>query len=217
MGEPVKIDWSKLFGSREKIRDRYRSIWRVPLVKRRHYLYKQFLKDGCRFLDVGAGSRSASRDFDRIGMQVIYKSMDVDKGVQHDYYDLEQVDQKFDALLLSEVIEHLTLPEGFELLTRCNGILEKQGIIFVSTPNIYHPNKFLSTADHKTPYAFDELAGLLALAGFEVKGLYRVYNDALHRYIMKVYLFEFLFRFLSMDYAPSIIIVAEKKGIQASP
>jgi hypothetical protein len=102
--------------------------------------------------------------------------------------------------------------EGVNMLKRLRDVLKDDGLILVSTPNIYHPNKFFTTADHKTYYAYDELAAVMDLTGYEVKELYRSFNDAFHRYVMKAYIFGFLFRFLEIDYAYTIFAIGKKRA-----
>jgi predicted SAM-dependent methyltransferase len=109
-----------------------------------------------------------------------------------------------------EVIEHMPLQEGLDLMKKLYSIMNERGVIILSTPNIFNPARYMRDATHKTFYAYDELCGLLNLAGFEIKGVYRSYNDAFHRYVLKIYLLGWLFRFLGIDYAYSIFVVGER-------
>ena len=204
------IEWSKLFSAREKIHRRYRSIWDIPLIKKRSALLKDILKDGMSILDVGAGSKGMKEEIERAGVHITYRSMDTDRNIEHDFYDIADIYEVFDCITLFEVIEHLSFPDGFELLKRLRARLNENGILILSTPNIFTPGRFMRDTTHKTFYAYDELCGLLDLAGYKIKKVYRSYNDAIHRYLLKVYLFGFLFRFFGIDYAYSIFIVAEK-------
>jgi len=209
--EDKTIEWSKLFSAREKVHKMYRSIWDVPLIKKRSALLRLILRDGMSLLDVGAGSKGVKEEIEKVGLKITYKSMDVDVNVQHDFYDIEDVHEVFDVVILSEAIEHMSFSEGIHMLKRLRDVLRDGGIILVSTPNIFHPNKFFTTADHKTYYAYDELAAVMDLAGYEVKELYRSFNDAFHRYVLKVYIFGFLFRFLDIDYAYTIFAIGKKR------
>jgi 2-polyprenyl-3-methyl-5-hydroxy-6-metoxy-1,4-benzoquinol methylase len=139
-----------------------------------------------------------------------YKSMDVDRSNPHDYYDVESITEQFDAIIMFEVIEHLSLQEGIELMNKLYNRLNNGGIIIVSTPNIFNPARYMRDATHQTFYAYDELCGLFSIAGFDVKEVYRSYNDAFHRYLLKVYILGWLFRVLGIDYAYSIFVVGEK-------
>ena len=208
--ENKAIKWSKLFSAREKIHKRYRSIWDVPLIKNRSALLKRILKDDMKLLDVGAGMKGMEEEIERAGIHVTYRSMDTDRGIEHDFYEVDDIHEIFDCITLFEVIEHLSFPDGFELLKRLRARLNENGILILSTPNIFTPGRFMRDTTHKTFYAYDELCGLLDLTGYKIKKVYRSYNDAIHRYLLKVYLFGFLFRFFGIDYSYSIFIVAEK-------
>jgi SAM-dependent methyltransferase len=204
------IEWSKLFSAREKIHKRYRSIWNVPLIKKRSALLRRILKDDMSLLDIGAFTKGTKAEINKIGIKIDYKSMDLDHNIEHDFYNIEDVKEQFDVVALFEVIEHMPFKEGWELLKRSRDIVKDDGIIVVSTPNVFHPSRFFTTSTHKAFYMYDELAGLIEMAGFEIIDLYRSFNDAFHRYVLKVYVFDFLFRFLSIDYAYSIFVVGRK-------
>ena len=204
-------EWSRLFAYRDKIHRRYRDIWNVPRVKKRSHLLARYLTDGMRVLDVGAGMKGMRDEIEKLGITVTYKSMDIDRSNDHDYYDMADVGEKFDAVIMFEVIEHLDLENGFVLLKRIYEILDHKGIIICSTPNIFNPARYMRDATHRTFYGYDELCGLLNLAGFGIKDVYRSFNDAVHRYILKVYVLGYLFRLLSIDYANSIFAIGEKE------
>ena len=207
----VQNEWSSLFSYRDKIHRRYPEVWDVPLIKKRSHLLRGILRYGMNLLDIGAGMKGMKGEIEKLGIKLSYKSMDVDRSNQHDYYDVDSINEKFDAIIMFEVIEHMSLQEGLELLKKLYAITNERGIIILSTPNIFNPARYMRDATHQTFYAYDELCGLLNIAGFDVKEVYRSYNDAFHRYLCKVYLFGWLFRFLGIDYAYSIFVVGEKK------
>jgi len=156
--------------------------------------------------------RGMKDEIARAGIDVSYKSMDIDRNNAHDFYDIGDIHERFDAILLFEVVEHVGLGEALTLLRQLAGRVKEDGLIIVSTPNIFNPARFMRDSTHRTFYAYDDLCGLLNMAGFEIKDVYRSYNDAFHRYALKVYLLGFLFRFLSIDYAYSIFAVGRKTG-----
>lgn len=209
--ENVQTEWSSLFLYREGIHKMYPEVWDIPLVKKRSHLLKNMLKDGISLLDVGAGMKGMKREIEGLGIELSYKSMDVDRSNRHDYYDISSITEGFDAVLMFEVIEHMSLQDGLETLKKIYAVLNSKGMIILSTPNIFTPSRYMRDATHRTFYAYDELCGLLNIAGFQIKNVYRSYNDAFHRYVLKVYLMGWLFRFLGIDYAYSIFVVAEKK------
>ena len=207
----ISNEWSKLFAYRDKIHKKYRDIWNVPRVKKRAALLKRYLKNGMKVLDLGAGMRGMKQEIEALGIDVTYKSMDVDRSNVHDFYDVKDVNETFDAVLMFEVIEHMSLEEGLFLLREIGKKVNKRGIIICSTPNIFNPSRYMRDSTHKTFYSYDELCGLLGLAGFRIEGVYRSFNDPVHRYMLKVYVLGFLFRLLTIDYALSIFVIGEKE------
>jgi 2-polyprenyl-3-methyl-5-hydroxy-6-metoxy-1,4-benzoquinol methylase len=210
--ENISGEWSRLFAYRDRIHGRYRKVWDIPLIKKRSHLLKQYLRNGMTVLDIGAGMKGMKTEIANLGIDVHYKSMDIDRGNEHDFYDIADIHEKFDAIIMFEVIEHLPLQAGLDLLKCLQGVTKEKGLIIISTPNIFNPSRYMRDATHVTFYGYDELCGLLNLAGFEIKDVFRSFNDAIHRYMLKVYLFGFLFRFLSIDYAYSIFVVGEREG-----
>lgn len=210
MADNLTSEWSKLFQYREAIHERYREVWDIPLTKNRRSLLKGLLKDGMTVLDVGGGLRGMKDEIAKMGLHVEYKSMDIDRGNPHDYYDLADIKEQFDVVLLFEVIEHVSLENCLDLLKKIYAVTKEKGIVIVSTPNIFNPSRYMRDSSHVTFYAYDELCGLISMAGFHIRQVNRSYNDAIHRYFLKVYLFRFLFRFLSIDYANSIFATGEK-------
>ncbi|MCX7965980.1 MAG: methyltransferase domain-containing protein [Syntrophorhabdaceae bacterium] len=208
--EYTHIEWSKMFDFREQIHKRYKGVWDIPLIKRRSILFKRFLKDGMAVLDVGAGAKGAGKEIKRLGLDVTYKSMDIDRSIKHDYYDLDEIKEKFHAVLLFEVIEHLSLEDGINLLKKIYNLTEEDGILIASTPNIFNPSRFMRDATHKTFYAYDEFCGIVNMAGYTIEEVFRSYNDAFHRYVFKVYILGFLFKTLGIDYAYSVFLVGKK-------
>ncbi len=211
MADRAPLDWSRVFTFRDRIHKRYREIWDVPRIKKRAPLLRDTLRDGIRILDVGAGARGMKDEIASLGLTVNYKSMDIDRSMKHDFYDLQDIAEDFDAIICFEVIEHLSLDDGFGLLKRLFELTAKGGLIILSTPNIFNPSRYFRDATHRTFYSYDELCGITGMAGFEVTKVYRSFNDAFHRYILKVYMLGWLFRLLSIDYANSIFVVAEKR------
>jgi len=208
--ENVQTEWSNLFSYRDRIHKTFSDVWDIPLIKKRSHLLKNVVRNGMSILDIGAGMKGVKAEVEGLGIRLTYKSMDVDRSNEHDYYDLSSINERFDAIVMFEVIEHMSLQDGLEMLKKLYALLDKQGVIVLSTPNIFNPSRYMRDATHQTFYAYDELCGLLNIAGFEIRNVYRSYNDAFHRYLFKVYVLGWLFRTLGIDYAYSIFVVGEK-------
>lgn len=210
MAEP--ISWSRLFDHRGQVHEKYPDIWDLKILRKRFPLMLRHIRDGEKVLDIGASNRGLMDRLRRHLPGLIYKSMDIDREQFHDFYSLEEVRERFDVILLFEVIEHLDLEEGIGLLKRSYELLAPGGRLILTTPNIFNPNRFWRDATHRVAYCYDELGGILIAQGFRIKGMYRTYSDAYHRYLFRVYIMAPLHRYLGIDFAKSILAVAEKQG-----
>jgi SAM-dependent methyltransferase len=206
-----KVSWSKLFSYRDKIHESYPEIWDIPILRKRFPLMLENIRDGEKVIDIGASSRDLGGRLKRHYPNLVYKSMDIDQEQFHDFYSLEEIQESFDVVFLFEVIEHLDLGEGVDLLKRAYDLLNEGGRLILTTPNVFNPSRFWRDATHKVAYCYDELGGLLLAQGYQIKAMYRTYSDAVHRYLFRRYVMASLHRYLGIDFAKSILIVAEKK------
>jgi len=189
----------------------YRDIWDIRILRKRFPLMVRTIGDGEKILDIGASNRNLENRLKRHFPNLIYKSMDIDREQFHDFYSMEEIHETFDVVFLFEVIEHLDLDEGVQLLGRSYDLLNQGGRLILTTPNVFNPSRFWRDATHRVAYCYDELGGLLLARGYSITAMYRTYNDVFHRYFFRVYVMGPLHRYLGIDFAKSILIVAEKK------
>jgi SAM-dependent methyltransferase len=202
--------WSRLFEHRDKIHEKYPEIWDLKILRKRFPLMLETIRDGERVLDIGASNRNLEGRLKRHFPEILYKSMDIDREQVHDFYSLEEIRERFDVVFLFEVIEHLDLEEGIRLLKRIHELLNPGGRLILTTPNVFNPSRYWRDATHKVAYCYDELAGLLMAQQFQVRAMYRTYSDAFLRRLFRIYVMAPLHRYLGIDFAKSILIVAEK-------
>jgi SAM-dependent methyltransferase len=205
-----EASWSKLFEYRLKIHERYPDIWDLKILRKRFPLMVETIRDGEKVLDIGASNRNLDARLKGHFPNLVYKSMDIDQEHFHDFYNLNEIRESFDVIFLFEVIEHLELVEGFQLLKRIYDLLKEGGRLIITTPNIFNPGRFWRDATHKVAYCYDELAGVLLANHFQIKAMYRKYNDAFLQYVFRVYIMAPLHRYLGIDFAKSILVLAEK-------
>jgi SAM-dependent methyltransferase len=128
------------------------------------------LKPGARVLDAGAGDQIYRKIFG----QFDYEAADfekVDKPYAKSTYvcDLAALpveNERFDAVVFSQVMEHL--PEPLATLKELNRVLKPGGMMFCSAPLYYE--------EHELPYDYFRYTQfgarhLFSLAGFEVTSL----------------------------------------------
>lgn len=202
------ISWSELYAHRRAAAQRFGSIFALPIVKRVREVVIDSVPDRARVLEVGAGARDMERTLNSVRSELMYESCDIDRRGRHDHYDLSTAVGPYDVVISLEVIEHLTLAEIGPWLVRLREITTPGGTLVLSTPNTYYPPAYLRDATHRTPLCYDELAGLVELAGFEIVRIVRIYHDPVHRKLLRRYLLGWLFRAIGIDFARQIMLVA---------
>ncbi len=202
--------WSALYRSRRRMAARFGSIWSLPVRKRARDVLLAHVAPGARVLEVGAGDRRLGKRLEADRPGCVYRSMDVDPAGGHDYTSLDEIDETFDCVFAIEVIEHLSFEDAWRMLVRIGDLCRAGGRLVLATPNTYRPQAFLRDATHRTPFAWDELAGLTSLAGFEVLELVRIYNAPVQRQLAHRVLFYWVHRLVGIDYARTIVLVAQR-------
>jgi len=203
------FSWSKFHRCREEVVKTYSSAYRLKIKKKILEVILEEFKMGSKILDVGSHDRSLADKITSRVSSITYKSMDIDRTLPHDYYAIEEIKETFDMVILSEVIEHLEFNQGISLLQKLINLLNDDGKIIISTPNIHHPNRYLDSG-HKTPYRYDEIGALLNLMGLKVSNIYRIFNDSFLKRLVRIYLMAPIHSYFDVDFARSIVVVAVK-------
>jgi SAM-dependent methyltransferase len=160
----------------------------------------KFIKNSSRILDIGCGDGTVTKGVsikakEVIGIDISEQAIKIARKFNstpnityhiinvEDYYP----EGDFDAAFLFESIEHLFDPE--KVLHKINTLLNKEGLLLISTPNykrlikrikllfgIRHIRKLLGKddgrigCDHFQEYTFPQLNFLLVRAGFKIIG-----------------------------------------------
>lgn len=210
--ETRDISWAEMYAHRRRIERRFGEIHRLPLVARCSRLLLRHVRSDDRVLEVGAGDRRMAEHLRARWPNVRYESLDIDPAGRHDYRNLAEVSGRYDVVFAFEVVEHLPVEQIGPWLRRLADLLNPSGKLLLSTPNVFCPPAYLRDATHRTPLCYDELGGFVEAAGLHVTHLYRVYHEALHRVVLRRFVFGGLFRILRLDFARQIALVAEKSA-----
>lgn len=213
------IAWSEVKQKREELKSFYPTILKVPIIygtKKqiiRNMLInniKNNIKKQKKILDIGAADRFVKEICSDINNEIDYKSMDTDQSKFHDYYSLAEIQERFDIILLLDVIEHLSLAEGMLLLRECNRLLQPEGEIIVTVPNNNHPTAFTVDCTHITSYRYHDLGGLLLSAGFEGLQIFRISAKRKLKHQLLALILKPILKFLDIDFATGILITAKR-------
>lgn len=207
----MSFNWHLRKKSMREIKNLLPPINKLPTIWAAKDFIARDLHDKVSLLDIGASDRNL-QDFlqKRCKKEFSYKSMDIDRGLPHDYYSFEEIHESFDVIVCLEVIEHLLTEEAFNLLSKTYELLKEGGVLYVSTPNVFHPTVFWRDSTHRSGFRYSELAGLLATLGFRELEIYRVGRIKILNKIRAI-LANPVLRLLQMDYYSRILIKAYKK------
>lgn len=206
----ITKSWYGLYGFRKEVRRKFPNFWRIMVVKKPFDIIRPFLNKNTRLLDVGSGNRQVENKLKALYPGMIYKSMDIDRDKFHDYYSLDEVKEEFSIILLFEVIEHLEFDEAVVMLNKIRQLLTPRGRLILTTPNVYHPNRYWEYS-HKISYRYDEIGGLLLSLGYSIERIYRIYNDAIIQRLIRLYLMSPIHHYFSIDFARSIALIARNQ------
>jgi SAM-dependent methyltransferase len=160
-------------------------------------------------LDIGAGSRVLYDKLAPVHDRIEYWSQDVDRNTFHDYYDTAGITDQFDIVASSEVIEHLGVGEKIGFIEEMYRLTKPGGWLALTTPNANHPIIFWRDFTHVMPIHYLDLAGIVARAGYEDVGIYRLTKMNLRKRITAWY-YRPLLKLLHCDFAQSILAVGRK-------
>lgn len=209
MGENP-TSWSQRYARRQATVARFPDPLRLPLARRPVRVIQGLPDPPRRVLEIGAHDRKLEGWLRERYPRAQYRSFDVDPAHPHDFRRAADVDGGYDQVWAFEVIEHLDVAEGLELLVRVRDWLLPGGRVILTTPNICCPAQYLRDVTHRTPYAHDELGASLAEAGLELEAFYRLYQAPWLWRQLRVGLLQPVHRLLGVDFAGSIMAVARR-------
>ena len=149
--------------------------------ERNKRLLKLFLKKMSRskkykFLDFGSGCAHISRTFKTsLGNKAKIYCLEANHKCRKFYpqwdlipvSNLDDIEEKIDIIYMIEVIEHLKNPR--EILLNLKKVMDKNSLLFLSTPPGYYDEKLTNAFDNKTHIHFftpESLNNLLSSIGF---------------------------------------------------
>lgn len=182
---------------------------RLPKSGESAQLLKKSLTGCHSLLDVGAGDRGYQEVLKKIGLNLVYRSADQAEGF-HDYKDFFVVEDSFDAILMLELVEHVSSDIGIQFISKAFSLLNPGGVLILSTPNADHPNRVWAIElTHVRPWPIPDLYAVLKMVGFSEVEITRQYCRTWKRRLLSP-LSKFLHTVMDLDHAQTTICVARK-------
>ncbi len=212
-----EINWSEVHSWRQKFRKTFPRVQKLPIIDSlAARLIPEIKKlsentpEKISLLDVGAGKKDFLKKLEPVKHLINYKSQDIDRKQNHDFYDLGSIEEKFDFVISAEVIEHLDAAEKCLFVNNLFCLTKAGGFVAVATPNANHPNIFWRDFTHKMPIHYYDLAGLLGHSGFTEIEIFRL-TKMNWKKKFTAWRYRSLLNLLHTDFAQSILAVGKKK------
>lgn len=149
-----------------------------PLTRTEHLAHYKLVIPWChgKVLDAGCGvglgvDMLRREGFDVVGIDksiVAVGSAQSEFGPHFYRYDLRDIPETwmYDVILCMEVIEHVTLAEGIDVLRLFRRCLNPGGTLILSTPNRDNTNPWCRSPFHVFEYSPEEMRAFLRVFGF---------------------------------------------------
>lgn len=149
----------------------------------KYFYLNKFPKDkNCTILDIGCGNGKFLNILNKLGFQNLYgidiSSQQIEIAKKSNLINVECIDsliflknvkEKYDVILLIDVLEHLELEYSLELINLIYKALKKDGKLFIQVPNalsFFSPLRY-SDITHKRAYTNSSIIQTLNFANFE--------------------------------------------------
>jgi hypothetical protein len=182
-----------------------------PLVSDRDgWIAQRVVDRAMTVLEIGAGDRTFEPELRARGFTGTFKTMDVNRGLSVDYYTVEEIKERFDAIIMREVIEHCPRSLFYSYVYKSLSILTPGGLLAMTTPNPWAASWFIaSDYTHVSPWPPADLYAVLRWYGFQPVEIYRVIWPSKFQFLKRLY-WALHSRMYDIDFAGSYIAVATK-------
>lgn len=188
--------------------------WNIEELSESDKVLFKAIEEKSNLLDIGAGNFRVKKKIINAGFKGTYDTQDIGEEFSYTYNNINEISKKYGAIICLDVIEHLQLAEGLNLIEQLIERLEDGGVLVIQTPNarcIRHPLSW--DMSHLHCYNLNDLWSYLSNFNLEVKG-YRVVFVAEQTSLKNKFLSMIgsyvITRLLGMDYADNIMLIAIK-------
>jgi len=146
------------------------------------------------------------------------KSCDICPSSGSDYSDINVIEEKFDLIIAEHVLEHIEVVDVIENISKkFFELLNDQGKLIITIPNLYCFGTFLSDHDHKNFSPPIDTAAIFCCRGFDLIEYYKwskLSHMSYQRSMLEIE--NFLEKFMEKNYGLQtdryITMVFEKNG-----
>jgi len=182
------------------------------------YLHKFPKNKNCLILDIGCGNGKSLNILKKFGFQNLYgidiSQEQIEIAKKTNFFNvkcigalefLKNEKEKYDVILLVDVLEHLDLSSSIELINLIYKSLKEKGKLFIQVPNaisLFSPLRY-SDITHKRAYSKSSIIQTLNTSGFKnftffelfpyIHGLKSLVRNILWKTVLKPFISAFLY------------------------
>jgi len=205
------MDWSVLNDNKKKLMNTS-SFWEIPIIRKSSMEIASEIinkKRNISVLDIGANNRVFKKYLNK---NIYYNSFDIDNNNFHDFYKLKDINKKYDVIVMFACIEHISKDDFINnYLVKIYEILKKDGILIISTNNIFHNLGIRTDITHVQAYHPRDLNSILINHGFLSGKCYRVTKINLFFKIVYNFISKYLLRPYYIDFIPEVLLINKKR------
>ncbi len=170
-------------------------------------------------LEIGCGNQSEEGLMSTVALK--FHTIDPDPTVDTTYNDFDDIpgNIKYTCVIAKEVFEHIPKDKIIDFTKDTYDVMQYNGFLVASIPNIYNPVGFLQNPDHVTNMDYAWFGSILESCGFDVVDVFlcqmsnielsqkfnRLSGDENFNFIVNV-----MKQFYSLHPAKSLVVVAKK-------
>jgi len=157
-------------------------IWKLPTIPHESVILINELNPKDRVLDLGCGNGWVYHDvLLPAGYDGEYVGYDDDKSLiakdfklYHDWDELVRNEERFDVVIIFNLLEHLDFEHVINWLEFISkNLMKKKSKMLILTPNVFCFDYLFKDPQHKTFWSFEALYGLLKALNFDKISMWR--------------------------------------------
>jgi len=206
----MNINYGKWHEISMSLERKFGNLQTLKMIENHEKIIWEYIQKAKKVLDLGAGSTKPLKGI----VKGIYKSLDNDPTVSHDFSYIDQINETFDAIISNQFFEHLTFEEGISYFEKLGKLLEPGGILAITIPNIEHPTVWHNNWDHKAYWGYWDIGTLMELNYIEVIDAARYRKRPQEIYELtdeERRTVNLIAKIFSMDYCRFVLIVGRKR------
>lgn len=181
------LSWSKVHFERINLRNNPIIIKEIAESKAMSIIVEHLIPG--KLLDFGAGEEKNIKKL--LPDMIIYSSYDIDRNTQQDFYDISEIKDSFENIIINDVIEHMEQEDLINTTKILNKLVKPGGRLIVKFPVINTiGGHFYNDMTHKLLCCYKDVLAIFRIAGFKDIATFHLYFEIRERNPIKLLLIK---------------------------